>query len=209
MTHRHRHWRCLRAYRECKYNPDGGGSRTCSPRTCSTRRYPVCKRGRWLRPGNLIASGITELGRQENRCAAEPGRTWPSCRRPRENRPGAWPNWTAGASRRWMRPASTSRRLSTPAASGVLSRWQAADLERLEPDRLELPEHSVQRGLATGRPACCRSGVHNVSWPLPRRKRRRSVRPGLSATNSRINFRRSPVTGAGTTRHGRSENRRS
>jgi hypothetical protein len=33
--------------------------------------------------------------------------------------------------------------------------------------------------------------------------------PSSPATNSRINFRLSPVTSAGTTRHGRSENRRS
>jgi hypothetical protein len=44
--------------------------------------------------------------------------------------------------------------------AGASDRWQAADFEQLEPERLELGEHAVQRG-AVGE----RSGQHGVAAP--------------------------------------------
>ena len=44
------------------------------------------------------------------------------------------------------------------AASGVSHRWQAADFEQLEPERLDLREYAVQRGLVSQRP-----GQHGVA----------------------------------------------
>jgi hypothetical protein len=46
------------------------------------------------------------------------------------------------------------------AAAGVSGWWQAADFEQLEPERLDLREHAVQRGASGSGP------VSTVSPPL-------------------------------------------
>src|SRR6516165_6046365 len=43
-------------------------------------------------------------------------------------------------------------------SAGVSGRWQAADLEQLEPERLDLREHAIQRGAVGQRP-----GQHGVA----------------------------------------------
>jgi len=47
--------------------------------------------------------------------------------------------------------------------AGASDRWQAADFEQLEPERLDLREHAIQRGAAGERP-----GQHGVATAGPR-----------------------------------------
>src|SRR6516162_10123000 len=49
-----------------------------------------------------------------------------------------------------------------PAGGGVSRRWQAADFEQIEAERLDLREHAVQRGAVRQRP-----GQHGVAAAGP------------------------------------------
>src|SRR5690348_7537841 len=64
---------------------------------------------------------------------------------------------------RWLR---TGRRL---ARGGASDRWQAADFEQLEPERLDLREHAIQRGAVREPPG--QHGVAATSLSLQGRER--------------------------------------
>ena len=73
-----------------------------------------------------------------------------SCRVPGRGERGAGIRGRHHDGRRW-------RRTGRPAA-GASGRWQAADFEQLEPERLDLREHAIQRGAVGQRP-----GQHGVA----------------------------------------------
>ena len=72
------------------------------------------------------------------------------------------------------------------APGGVSGRWQAADFEQLEPERLNLREHAIQRGAVGQRP-----GQHDVAaagLSLQARNAERLVSPRPPRTQMRYRW---------------------
>ena len=97
---------------------------------------------------------------------------------------------------RWLR---TDGRGPGRGASG---RWQAADFEQLEPERLDLREHPIQRGAVGQRPG--QHGVAAACLGLQGREAERIVSPRRPRTQMRYRYAgqsaRPPVTFSPRTR---------
>src|SRR5215472_11019575 len=79
------------------------------------------------------------------------------------------------------RPALAEDGAAGGPGRGVSGRWQAADFEQLEPERLDLREHAIQRGAVGQRP-----GQHGVAAACPglQGRKRRAYRLAQAAADT-------------------------